>query len=282
MNIQLGSQGAEVKSVQTSLLQLGYQITPDGIFGNTTQAVVIQFQKANGLTADGIVGNDTFAKINSASSTPTTLNGMDISHLNGTINWETLSNDIRFVYCKASQGSTFKDPMLRNYFDRLSKKGIIRGAYHFLNFVNSTAEDQIDNFLDCGIDFSLPGTLPPVLDVEWMVPSSLNAYIFSNRAACVQLIRDWLTGVKTKTGRNPIIYTNRSFWHDYLGNPSGFGEYPLWIAAYQATPPGLPPGWTNYTFWQYNGNGTVAGVTGPVDRDYFNGSMADLKKLALL
>ncbi|MBB6499654.1 glycoside hydrolase family 25 protein [Pedobacter cryoconitis] len=211
----------------------------------------------------------------------TALKGIDISHYNGKITWPTLSNEISFVYCKASQGITFKDPMFKEYFGQLTNAGIIRGAYHFLTFQNAPADQQIANFLGNGINFSTPGTLPPVLDIEWQVPDSLNAYIIANRTICIQLIKDWLNGVEAKTGRTPMIYTNTNFWHDYLGNPSGFGNYPLWIASYQTKPPVLPPDWTAYTFWQNSDKGTFNGITGPVDTNLFNGNLADLKKLGL-
>ncbi len=279
--LQLGSQGAEVKSLQGQLLQLGYQLTADGIFGNDTQTVVIQFQKDHNLVADGVAGSNTITTLNNLLPSQT-VKGVDISHQNGKVTWQTLGSEVDFVFCKASQGSTFKDPMFQQYFTELKNIGTIKGAYHFLTFQNATADQQIANFLACGIDYSAPGLLPPVLDVEWQVPDTLNPYILANRASCIQLISDWLAGVASKTGRTPIIYTNRVFWHDYLGNPSGFDKYPLWIAAYQLLPPALPPGWSDYTFWQNSGNGTISSIAGQVDLDVFNGSLDELRKLALM
>jgi len=211
---------------------------------------------------------------NNPSTINNSIKGIDISHFNRLVNWDELSTEVSFVYCKASQGKSFKDPMFLNNFQHAEKAKILYGAYHFLTFQNATAQDQVKNFLDCGVDFSKPGLLPPVLDVEWQVPDTLNPYILNNRAACVQLVKNWLTGVTAETGRVPIIYTNRIFWQNFMGNPSGFENYPLWISAYQPTPPMLPPGWSEYTFWQYSGDG--------IDKDVFNGSMDELKKLALL
>lgn len=280
--LKLGSQGDAVKSLQQQLIQLGYKLIPDGIFGSNTQETVIQFQHYHNLAADGIAGPVTMLKINTLLSSSPKVTGIDISHLNGSISWNTIGNEVSFVYCKASQGNTFKDPTLMSHFNKLSAEGIIRGAYHFLTFQNTTAEQQISNFLSCGVDFSAPGVLPPVLDIEWQVPDVLNAYILPNRATCIQLIADWLSGVAAKTGRTPIIYTNRTFWHTYLGNPSGFSNYPLWIAAYQPASPLLPPGWNEYTFWQNSGNGTINSIAGQVDLDVFNGNLEELKKLALM
>ena len=278
--LSTGSNGPDVITLQQALASLGYNITADGIFGDGTKAIVMQFQAAHNLPADGVAGPDTWILINGLQDT-TKVYGMDISHLDDTINWDGLSATIKFVYCKATQGATFKDPMFPAFISHLQQKQLIMGAYHFLTFQLS-AQAQADNFLSCGLNFSAPGVLPPALDVEWQVPDSLNPYILQNRPACVQLVHDWLNIVETKTGRTPVIYTGKSFWDEYLGNPAGFEKYPLWIPSYQTNPPGLPPGWNNYTIWQYNDQGAIPGVASGLDQDLFNGTMDDLKKLALM
>lgn len=59
--LRTGSRGDEVKSIQTSLKQLGYFTYPSvtGYFGLYTAEAVKNFQKANGLSVDGIVGPST-------------------------------------------------------------------------------------------------------------------------------------------------------------------------------------------------------------------------------
>ncbi len=54
---KLGSQGEEVRQIQTKLKNWGYfNDKIDGIYGPKTRDAVIYFQKKNGLTADGIAG----------------------------------------------------------------------------------------------------------------------------------------------------------------------------------------------------------------------------------
>ncbi|MDF1494751.1 spore cortex-lytic enzyme [Caproiciproducens sp. CPB-2] len=61
---KVGSQGAEVKSIQTKLRDQGYyKGKVDGIFGSQTKSAVVSFQKAKGLTADGIAGPKTLAAL---------------------------------------------------------------------------------------------------------------------------------------------------------------------------------------------------------------------------
>ncbi len=277
--LQTGSQGTAVKILQQNLQLLGYNITVDGDYGNGTQAVVEQFQQANNLTVDGIAGPATQGALNA--KVGSVVQGIDISHLNGPVNYSTLATDgVSFAFCKASQGTGFTDSQFQHNYSALTGAGIMIGPYHFFEFENAPAQAQADNFLNCNVDFSKQGILPPVVDIEWQANQDLNEYITDNQSVCVQLISDWLTIVANKTGRTPMIYTNANFWHDYLGNPTGFSQYPLWIAAYEATPPPLPPDWRQYAFWQFTGTGGISSVEGQVDRDRFNGNLEGLKAMA--
>ncbi len=65
--LKIGSTGADVKKLQTSLVKLGFNPGPiDGVFGPKTNAAVRAFQKAYGLVVDGIVGKNTGAAIDKA------------------------------------------------------------------------------------------------------------------------------------------------------------------------------------------------------------------------
>lgn len=62
--LQLEDAGEAVTQLQTRLANLGYYDGPiSGVFGELTQAAVINFQQQNGLSPDGIVGAETFAAI---------------------------------------------------------------------------------------------------------------------------------------------------------------------------------------------------------------------------
>ena len=72
-----GSRGDEVKKLQTSLINAGYNVGSsgaDGIYGANTAAAVKAYQKANGLSVDGIAGDQTLGKLygSTATSQPTT------------------------------------------------------------------------------------------------------------------------------------------------------------------------------------------------------------------
>lgn len=64
-NLRYGSKGQDVTALQQQLKSLGYlDATPDGIYGDKTQAAVTAYQRANGIEADGIYGPKTQAAMN--------------------------------------------------------------------------------------------------------------------------------------------------------------------------------------------------------------------------
>lgn len=74
-DLSYGSSGEEVKKLQQSLINAGYDIGSsgvDGIYGDATLAAVKKYQGDNGLTVDGIAGNNTLGKLYGTATTATT------------------------------------------------------------------------------------------------------------------------------------------------------------------------------------------------------------------
>jgi hypothetical protein len=130
--------------------------------------------------------------------------------------------------------------------------------------------------------------MPPVLDFEFnpYEGRTINGFYFGNTcynmspAQLQTWVRDFGNTVKSMTGRLPVIYTNTSWWNQCLGNPAGFGDYPLWIAAYPSSPtnnagPVPTASWGTYSIWQYSSTGPFAG-----DSNVWNGDYAGLKAFA--
>ena len=51
--------GPDVRALQERLVELGFEMNPDGEFGPMTDVAVTEFQRQQGFEADGIVGPDT-------------------------------------------------------------------------------------------------------------------------------------------------------------------------------------------------------------------------------
>ena len=61
--LRQGGRGADVKTMQQRLVDLGYAISVDGSFGPGTCAAVSDFQTKKGLTSDGCCGPTTWAAL---------------------------------------------------------------------------------------------------------------------------------------------------------------------------------------------------------------------------
>lgn len=204
------------------------------------------------------------------------IEGIDVSHHNGVIDYGAVRNDgQRFVFIKATQDNDFVDSMFQTNLSRARAAGLAAGAYHFFDYtLDGTA--QADHFLDRveaanGID----DALPPVVDVECWAPIGSSIH-----AVAATRLRDFVERVYERTARMPIVYTSVYMWREVVGNAEGFEALPLWAACWScAAPPSLAPGWDDWVFWQ-TGTSRIPGV-GRLDGNYFSGKKKDLEALKL-
>ena len=71
--LKVGSTGADVKTLQQKLIELGYlKGTADGVFGKQTASAVKAYQKASNLTADGVAGSQTLSSLSNAAAAKNT------------------------------------------------------------------------------------------------------------------------------------------------------------------------------------------------------------------
>lgn len=61
--LKVGSKGDYVTILQSKLVQKGYRIKVDGIFGQNTKIALVDFQAQNNLVKDGICGAKTWQKL---------------------------------------------------------------------------------------------------------------------------------------------------------------------------------------------------------------------------
>ena len=202
--------------------------------------------------------------------------GLDVSsyqNSRGTISWSQVkAAGQSFVYLKATEGVSYTNSYYAANSRDANTAGLLRGAYHFARPDSSSGDAVAEaRYFVSVTGTSLTGQLPPALDIE--DSGGLSA------ASLVTWIRSFLDEVERLTGRVPVIYTGPSFWQSSTGNSTAFTRYPLWIAHYVSSPT-IPGGWSAYTFWQNTSSYTVSGITGAVDHDYFNGTLAQLQALA--
>lgn len=200
------------------------------------------------------------------------IEGIDVSYWQGpSVDWAAVAaSGKQFAFIRVNHGVATID----EYFDRNWKGardyGIVRGAYQF--FVPSDDVAQQARILIDKLAPILPGDLPPVLDVEEADPAGA--------ASLAAKVKEWMDLVEPALKVKPFIYTGKYFWETNVSS-GAFTSNPLWVANWGVTCPDIPADWPSWKFWQYSSTGAVAGISGNVDLDVFNGTLNDLKKLAV-
>lgn len=194
-----------------------------------------------------------------------TLSGVDVSQLNGVVDWTSVAADgVLFAFARVSNGTNVDTSFANNYAG-IKAAGMVRGAYQFFR----PSQDPIAQANVClsNIGNLEPGDLPPVLDVEAMDGRSATDIATS--------IQSWVSTIQSAIGRAPIIYCSASFWNFNVGS-SMFSSDPLWVAQWNVSCPTLPNAWSNWKFWQSSSTGRRNGISGAVNIDQFNGSETEL------
>ncbi|MCQ9163012.1 GH25 family lysozyme [Arthrobacter sp. STN4] len=199
----------------------------------------------------------------------------DAAHSISDVDWtDQWRMGARFVYIKATEGTSFRDASFSSQYVGASSVGMLRGGYHFARPDQSDGATQADFFTSNGGGWSADGkTMPPLLDIE-NNPYGAECYGLS-ASQIVSWISAFSKEVQARTGRLPMIYTNYYWWQDCTGNSAAFTNQPLHIAAYGTSSPWIPGGWPNYSVWQYSSSGPFAG-----DSNTWNGTQTSLNTFA--
>ncbi|MGW4978493.1 lysozyme [Streptomyces mirabilis] len=205
--------------------------------------------------------------------------GHDVSSHQKNVDWQSAkAKGARFVYVKATESHTYRNPYFGRQYDGARDAGILRGAYHFAVPDKSSGATQAAYFVRNGGAWRADGrTLPPALDMEYNPYDKKHKCYGLSKARIVSWIRAFSDELQRETGRRPVIYTTTHWWNTCTGGSGAFAaNHALWLARYDSADTGaLPAGWSTWTFWQYDNSGTLPG-----DQNLFNGSMARLRQFA--
>ena len=193
------------------------------------------------------------------------LQGIDVSHYQGLVNWEQVkAAGYSFALAKATGGTRFVDSQFHNNWQGMREAGLVRGAYHFFH-ADEDPIAQAQHYVQTVSSLRI-NDLPPALDIE--VTENIPTATIVARAL------EWIMYVEQKLGKTPIIYSSLSFYDTYLA--TAFKDYHLWVAEYNNTiqEPKVDRSWE---MWQHSQTGSVPGINAAVDLDYFNGDMNQLK-----
>lgn len=199
--------------------------------------------------------------------TCTHIHGIDLSHYQGEVFWETVgaNSKMAYVYLKATEGSSRIDHTYERNIELAHRYGLKVGSYHFFR-PKADLTQQLENFKSqCR-----PGDqdLLPMIDIE--ATGGLGTDEF-----CDSLFK-FLDLVEKAYKQKPLLYTYTNFYNKHLkGKIDG---YKLMIAQYSDKEPKLADG-HDYTMWQYTSKGRINGINTYVDKSRFMGrhSMREIR-----
>lgn len=187
--------------------------------------------------------------------------GIDVSKYQGTINWTKVAKDstIRFVYIKATEGTSIQDPMYRTNITKAKKAGLLVGSYHLYSS-KTTAYQQMGNIRK--VIKKSEQDLVPVLDIEGHHSGRLY----------MERVDKLLELMENEYGVKPIIYTSEQVYRRHFAGKK-YAKYHIFIANYRRYPT------TRFTLWQYTETGRCPGISGNVDfiRIHRNHSLSDIR-----
>lgn len=193
------------------------------------------------------------------------INGCDVSHHQGTIDYDALRPAVEFAAIKATEGVGYTDPQFARNWSEAQRVGLVRLAYHFAR------PDLSNSALSEAMWFARSVPLAEgdglMLDFEVGFPDPVTWCL------------TFLAEMHRRTGVRPLIYLNRGHLAAYDWSPVVADDYGLWLAAWDGKPD-RPDGspWPFVAMKQYTSSGSLPGIRGRVDLNVFYGSREQLLK----
>lgn len=178
--------------------------------------------------------------------------GIDVSKYQGNINWKKVSKSkkVKFVYIRATEGTSIRDPRYKANVDSARKYKIYVGSYHVYSS-KTTAYQQFANFKS--VVSKKKQDLIPVLDIEGYHSGNLN----------MARVNKLLELMEKEYGAKPMIYTSEKVYREHFSGKR-YRSYHIFVAKYKGTPS------IRYTLWQHSKTGRISGISGDVDLDKFH------------
>lgn len=201
-------------------------------------------------------------------------NGIDVSYYNKTIDWDEVKAAgtdfaiIRVGYRGyGASGTLCTDTKFVENIEGALNAGIKVGVYYFTEAINT--DEAIEEAKYCIEKIkNYDVTLPIVIDYEYPADSKgpigrmYNAKL--SKTAATRNVASFCDTVKN-AGYTPMVYANKSDLSTLINGTTLAQDYKIWLANYntKSTYTGT------YEFWQYSEKGTVDGITGVVDCNFW-------------
>lgn len=185
--------------------------------------------------------------------------GIDVSVWQGDINFELVrADEVEAVYIRAGEGANIVDRYFESNYRKAKASGLKYGFYHYVTARSrAEAEEQADFFAN--LIHTKPHHMRAAMDFE-------NLSGLSHEEA-VAIAKAYLQRLKERLRHTPAVYSD-AYDAEYVWR-SHLTEYPLWVAEYGVREPQHIGGWQRWSGFQYSSRGSVRGIRGHVDMDYF-------------
>lgn len=183
-----------------------------------------------------------------------TTQGCDVASYQGIIDYDTLKNEVSFVFAKTTEGTGYRDPTFDRNWTEAKRVGLLRGAYHFARpDLGLSAHEEARYFLANLGPFYGDDMLALDYEVQWT-------------GAVVPWCKDFLDLLRLETGTVPFIYLNMSLVKRHNWSSVIDAGYPLWLAFYDSQPNSVPQTpWPEVAIKQWTSAGALPGIRGRVD-----------------
>ena len=190
------------------------------------------------------------------------LKGIDVSTLQGNIDWTKVSADFAMIKATQGRGEGAATKLLPRFTDSKFKRNITNarcpcGVYHYF-----TAQDkqkaitEVDYFCSVIEPYRANIKLWAALDVESFYLDGLGKFELT------AIVMTALEHIEAR-GFKPMLYTNPNFLK-YLFEPGAFNDTDIWLAHWGVSKPYFVP---NLMIWQY-GTTRTDGISTDVDANY--------------
>ncbi len=200
--------------------------------------------------------------------------GIDVSSHNHEIDWKKVKADgIEYAIIRAayrgygSTGTLNADANFKENIEGALNAGLRVGVYIFSQAITkSEAVEEAQLLIEMTRKYDV--TLPFVMDFEFASTSSgLSGRLYQaglSKEQGTSICKAFCDTIAAK-GFVPMIYANKSMLTDHLNAAELENKYKIWLANYmtQSTYTG------RYDVWQYTSHGSVDGITGNVDCDFW-------------
>ena len=197
----------------------------------------------------------------------TVLRGIDISEHQGTIDWEKVKNEVDFVIIRCGYGvndMTQDDEMFMRNISECKRLGIPYGVYIYSYAVDTdkakSEAEHVRRLLTQAGDYTTPE-----YGIWFDMESDGYKADYNVTDEMYREIAHTFISEMNRFGYNNIgIYANLNWWTTVL-NDESLDQYPKWVAQHNTHCDYQK----DYIMWQYTSDGSVNGISGSVDMDYY-------------